>query len=380
MTALLWMALVFLQSAQGAQGAQAARPAPAAAEGGPALSAGRVEIVLYSDFQCPFCALLAGPMRQLQASGVDGVDVVVRFKNFPLAMHPASPLAHQAALAAKQQGRFWEMHDLLFANQRKVTRDDLVGYARRLNLDVDRFQSDMGSEATKAAIAADEADGTRLNITGTPTYYINGRTYVGARSYDQLKALVTGETRRIRALADVTDSMLSLGPPDAAIVIELFADLESPVSPPALSVIDDVMRRHPGEVRLQFRNLPLSFHPGAAAAHEGAMAAAKAGRFWEFARGVLASPHPPGTADLVALAGRLGLDEAAFAQAVAQHRYAPRVDADLDLARKRGIRGSPALLVNGRRIDGAPTAAVLTQYVETELMARHSDRLDWKHP
>jgi predicted DsbA family dithiol-disulfide isomerase len=101
------------------------------------------------------------------------------------------------------------------------------------------------------------------------------------------------------------------------------------------------------------------------------MTAARAGRFWEFARGVLDSPQPPGDRDLIALAGRLGLDETAFADAIAHHRYAARVDADLELARARGVRGSPALLVNGRRIDGVPTPSMLSQYVEAALMARH---------
>jgi protein-disulfide isomerase len=362
----LWA--LFVVAAQGAQ-ARGLAPAPVAA-----VPADRVEVVLFSDFQCPFCAALAQPVRQLETKGVDGIPVVVRFRHFPLAMHPHAPLAHEAALAAMQQGKFWEMHDLLFANQRKAERDDVVGYARALGLDLDRFQKDMDSAETKARIASDQADGQRLGITATPTYFINGKPYVGARSYDQLTTLIAGERRRTRALSEVTDAMVSIGPAAAPVIIELFADLESPVSASALAVVDDVLRRYPSDVRLQFRNMPLSFHPGAARAHEAAMTAAKDGRFWEFARGVLASP-PAGDRDLTALAGRVGLDEAAFERTLAEHRYAARVEADLALARTRGIRGSPALLVNGRRIDGVPTLSTLTQYVDAELMTRHAARL-----
>src|SRR5260221_12861382 len=86
----------------------------------------RVEIVLVSAFQCPFCAHFAPAIRALQANGLDDTPAAIQFKNFPLSMHPNSQLAHQAALAAREQGKFWEMHDLLFANQSKVQREDLL--------------------------------------------------------------------------------------------------------------------------------------------------------------------------------------------------------------------------------------------------------------
>src|SRR5712671_5100774 len=88
----------------------------------PAPPPARVEIVLYSDFQCPFCAQFAQSYRELQTKGVDGVEMAVQFRNFPLSIHPRAQLAHQAAAAAKAQGKFWEMHDLLFANQQRAQR------------------------------------------------------------------------------------------------------------------------------------------------------------------------------------------------------------------------------------------------------------------
>ncbi len=167
--------------------------------------ADRVEIVLFSDFQCPFCAVLAQPVRELEAKGVDGTGITVTFKHFPLSIHPQAALAHRAALAATQQGKFWEMHDLLFANQRKAERDDVLEYARRLGLDLDRFQKDLDSDETRARIASDQAEGETLHVTGTPTYYVNGKPYFGARSYEQLKLLIAGSQRRARAMSDVTD-------------------------------------------------------------------------------------------------------------------------------------------------------------------------------
>jgi len=352
MTPLL-LALTMAQAAAAAV-PQPAQPAP-------------VEIVVFSDFQCPYCALFAQPFRELQAAGVEGVRTTVTFKHFPLSIHPRAPLAHRASLAAGEQGKFWEMHDLLFANQQRIQRDDLVGYARQLGLDVARFSKTLDEERLQKVIDADLAEGERLRVSGTPTFFVNGQPYVGTKTYAQLKQLVDGEFRRARAIAEIGDDVTSRGPADAAVTIELYADLQSPVTGPATAVIDDVMRRYPGQIRLQFRNFPLAFHPQAALAHEAAMAAAREGRFWEFLRYALDHQDSLREQDLVALAGRLGMDVDRFTATMRERRYAPRVDADVRAAASKGIRGSPAIVVNGRRIDGVPNLRVLVDYVDSAL-------------
>ena len=175
------------------------------------------------------------------------------------------------------------------------------------------------------------------------------------------------EHRRSRALAEITDELISKGPAAAPVTLEVFVDLQSPVSRPAVAVINDVMKRYPSAVRLQFRNFPLSFHPQAALAHEAAMAAAREGRFWEFAAYVLDHQDALREQDLIALAGRLGLDSQSFAETIREHRYAPRVEADVLAGFGKGIRGSPVILVNGRRIDGVPSLQILSEYVEAAL-------------
>ena len=105
--------------------AQVAAATPVATDEGAPLPP--VDIVLYSDFQCPFCQQFAQPVRELLSKGIDGVKTIVTFKHFPLSIHPNAQIAHQASIAAKAQGKFWEMHDLLFANQQRVQKDDLVG-------------------------------------------------------------------------------------------------------------------------------------------------------------------------------------------------------------------------------------------------------------
>ena len=244
--------------------------------------------------------------------------------------------------------------------------------AKKLGLDMVRFEKDLDSDRVKQIVAADLAEGNKLGVNGTPTYTINGKAYSGTRPLAQLKQLIGGEQRRARALAEITDSVMSKGPTDAPVTLEVFVDLQSPVSPPAIDVVNQVMQRYPATVRLQFRNCPLSFHPQAALAHEAAMTAARQGHFWEFATYILGHQDSLREQDLIAYAGSLGLDATQFAATIHDHRYAPKVDADVMAGLNRGIRGSPVILVNTKRIDGVPSLQMLTEYVEAELTAQRT--------
>ena len=189
-----------------------------------------VEILVFSDFQCPFCAQFAAPIRELNAKGVEGVSMKLEFKQFPLSFHADSQLAHQAALGAGEQGKFWEMHDLLFANQSALKYNDLVRYAEKLHLDVARFKKDIDSDRLKQVVERDKADGAKRGVNGTPTFFVNGKEYTGTRSFDQLKQLVRDEQRRTRALAEIGEELMTKGSPNSAVTVQFFADLQSPVS------------------------------------------------------------------------------------------------------------------------------------------------------
>ncbi len=232
---------------------------------------------------------------------------------------------------------------------------------------MNRFRKDLDSDRFKQMIERDKGEGAKRGVTGTPTFFINGKTYSGKKSYDQLKQLVQGEQKRMWSLTEITDKQMSKGPADAPITLEFFADLESPVTRPANAVLTDLMARYPDTVRLQFRNFPLAFHPQAGLAHEAAMDAARQGRFWEFETFILDHQDSLREQDLVAYAAQLGLDEKKFAETIQQRRYSGRVDADLEDGAKRGLRGSPVIFVNKKRIDGVPSLAMLTEYVEAEL-------------
>jgi len=133
----------------------------------------KVTIVEFSDFQCPFCTRAADVVTQIKQKYGDKVRFV--FRQYPLPMHGDAHLAAQAALAAHQQGKFWEYHDLLFANQRALTRSSLEDYAKQANLNVDQLKKALDDQSLKAAVDADLKLGEEVNVSGTPTVFINGK-------------------------------------------------------------------------------------------------------------------------------------------------------------------------------------------------------------
>jgi protein-disulfide isomerase len=163
---------------------------------------------------------------------------------------------------------------------------------------------------------------------------------------------------------------MSKGPASAPVTVEFYADLESPVSRSASYVLDELTSKYPAAVRVQFRNYPLSFHPLAAMAHDAAMTAAREGHFWAMANYVFDHQESAREQDLIAYAGRLGIDTTKFAETLKSRRYSPRIDADLADGFQRGVHGSPVIYVNGNKIDGVPSLQSLTEYVETALAAK----------
>jgi protein-disulfide isomerase len=333
----------------------------------PAATEPEAVIQVFSDFQCPYCKQFAGPVREFETKGVEGIRTKVEFKNFPLGFHQFAQLAAQAAVAAGEQNKFWEMHDLLFANQNALKREDLLKYAESLKLDLPSFTRDLDSDRVKKIIDADKAEAAGKKVQGTPTFFVNGKEYSGSKSYEELARLVRTDVYRKTALAEISDASMSKGPAKAPVTIEFFADLESPVTPIASRVLDELMAKYPAKIRLQFRNFPLSFHPQATLTHTAAMTAARDGHFWEMAEYVLDHQDSVREQDLIAYAGRLGMNEVQFAETVQKRKYTPRVDADIEDGFRRGVRGSPVIFIGGHQIDGVPSMQMLTKYVDAEL-------------
>jgi 2-hydroxychromene-2-carboxylate isomerase len=132
-----------------------------------------VTIVEYSDFQCPYCSAAHPELERLVREFEGQVKLV--FKHFPLSSHLRAVAAARAAEAARRQGKFWEMHDVLFAHQRELEDTDLERYAGTIGLDMERFKRDFASSEVQERVEADRDEGLKLGIEGTPTIYVNGR-------------------------------------------------------------------------------------------------------------------------------------------------------------------------------------------------------------
>jgi Na+/H+ antiporter NhaA len=154
-----------------------------------------VELVEYGDFECPYCGRAEPIVRELLSD--HGEDVLFAFRHLPLTdVHAHAQTAAEASEAAGAQGRFWEMHDLLLANQGALEPMDLLGYADQIGLDVPRFRDELRRRIYAPRVAEDVADADASQVTGTPTFFINGRRHHGAYDIATLEAAIRAARQR----------------------------------------------------------------------------------------------------------------------------------------------------------------------------------------
>lgn len=147
----------------------------------------RLVLLEYGDYECPFCAQALSIVDSLR--DLLGQSFRYVFRNFPLTdVHPHAVLAARAAEAAALQGRFWEMHHLLYLNQPLLRPDSLLGYAKSLRLDLDAYTRDLQGQPVQDRILQDMRGAMQAGVHGTPTFYINGRRYDGPISERALLA------------------------------------------------------------------------------------------------------------------------------------------------------------------------------------------------
>jgi protein-disulfide isomerase len=145
-----------------------------------------VTIEEFSDFQCPFCARSVPVLKQIMADFPGQVRWV--FRHFPvISSHPQAALVHMAVLAAGKQGRFWEMHDAVFENRDRVSRQELLGYARKMGLDLNAFEASLQDRSLMTRIETDYNEGADRLVRATPTFFVNGRKIEGALPYPMFR-------------------------------------------------------------------------------------------------------------------------------------------------------------------------------------------------
>ena len=159
----------------------------------------RITLIEFSDFECPFCSAAEKQVDVVMAAYPKDVKLI--YKQFPLSMHPHAQIAAQASLAAREQGKFWEMYEILFKNFRQLSRNNILAMAKQLGLDIDKFQADLDSGKFKKEVDKDIADGEAANVYGTPAFYINGKQYNGEVSLAALKPILAAELKGEKTVA-----------------------------------------------------------------------------------------------------------------------------------------------------------------------------------
>jgi protein-disulfide isomerase len=164
-------------------------------EGAPVLgpAAAPVTIVEFSDFQCPYCVAAVPQIQALMKEFPTQVKLI--FKQYPLDNHSQAAFAATAALAAQNQGKFWQMHDALFTHHGDLSVPSVLALAKGLGLDMPRFQTDLKSPAVEQIVKRDIADGDRAGVPGTPTLYIDGQRFNGPVTLEVLRPVIEAELK-----------------------------------------------------------------------------------------------------------------------------------------------------------------------------------------
>jgi protein-disulfide isomerase len=367
-----------------------------------------VTIVEFSDFQCPFCGRVNPTLSKLMKEYPGKIRVF--FKHFPLAFHQDAPLASQAALAAGAQGKFWEMHDKLFENQQSLKRPDLERYAQDLGLDMGRFKEALDKGTYKARVDADTALGAQVGVSGTPAFFLNGRSLVGAQSYEKFKEVVDEEIATAEKLlakgtprnklydtflASATAAAPAAGtpppgaprPPPASnevykvvlgdspskggpapkVTIVEFSEFQCPFCSRVGPTVAKILDTYKDDVQIVFKHLPLSFHNNAENAALAAEAARQQGKFWELHDRMFANQMALDRPSLEKHAQELGLDLAKFKAAMDDPKVKERVEADKKQAAQFGASGTPTFFVNGRKLVGAQPFESFQAVIDQEI-------------
>jgi protein-disulfide isomerase len=150
-----------------------------------------ITIVEFSDFECPFCVRAEKTVTDVLAAYPGKIRLV--YRDFPLPMHPKAPKAAEASHCAEAQGKYWELHDKMFAANGKIEVPDLKQYAREVGIDGDKFDKSLDSGEMAKAVKDNQEAGSKLGVTGTPAFFINGRSLTGAQPLEEFKGIIDAE-------------------------------------------------------------------------------------------------------------------------------------------------------------------------------------------
>ncbi len=342
----------------------------------------KVTLVEFADFQCPYCARATEVVNQVLERYPDDVRYV--FKQLPLtSIHRFAEPAARAAFAAERQGKYWEMHDILFENYRALDDASLKKYAAQIGLDVARFEKDMVDPEIAARVQADMTEAQTLGVNSTPSFFMNGHRVPSwdlqtmssliekARAGEDIGVAVAAANDAIRErqmaarraqqqrneqLAtqvfdiDITGAPIK-GSADAPVTIVEFGDFQCPFCANSQALLNQVLEAYPGKVRLAFKHLPLiQIHPNARPAAIASLAALEQGKFWEMREMLYKNYNKLNRETILQIAREVGLDMPKFEAAFTAEKNASVVDKDIADSRSALVSGTPTYFINGKRV------------------------------
>lgn len=371
-----------------------------------------VTLVVFTDFQCPFCGRLNDTLEELRKDfGAAQLRIVA--KHFPLAFHQEARPAAEAAVAVRSlygDERFWEFGAAAFPTLSK-RKGDWKTVARQLGLSTSRLQQVIDGGAPARQVEADVKLGQSIGVRGTPASFVNGIALSGARPKADFAEVITEQLTAAKAkrAAGVPASRVSAqltaenftkptprgsrakrpspaddktiwhvpvgtsptqGPATALVTVVTFAEFQCPFCGRLQPTLQSLRAKFGGDLRLVFKHNPLPFHKRAEpAAHFTAEAFAQRGDrgFWEAHDLLFQHMRELEDDDLRGYAAQLRLDPARTMSAVQRRAHQATIDADAALARQVEARGTPTSFVNGRKVAGAQPLDVFETVVKQEL-------------
>jgi protein-disulfide isomerase len=355
---------------------------------GPANAA--VTIVVFSDFECPYCKRFEAVLDRLRKT----YDVRVVWRDLPGGAHPrAEPAAQLARAALDQRGEtgFWEVHDALFASK-TLEEEDFDRIANASGLDVAKALKAVRTHAFRKEIDRDYAVSDDFDVAGTPHSFVNGRRVIGAWSYDRIARIVDAESKRAKGVTgQVYDTLTKDGVPrgtpmektiedgpgapfrgatKAKVTIQEVGDYQCPFCKRADATIEKLLEAYPGQLKIVWRDDPIPSHadaPLAAEAAREAFAQKGSAGFTRMQKLLFENQKALGRADLDRYAAIVGLDAPRFARALDTHVHRAAVEADGKRALDAGVTGTPAFFIGPYYVSGAAPYAKLRRRVDLAL-------------
>lgn len=377
-----------------------------------------VTIVMWSDYQCPFCTRVEPTITRILNE--HRADVRVVWRDNPLPFHQNAGPAAQAAREAFAQGgndKFWQMHGVLFENQESLARADLDRYATQIGLNPQRFRAALDGNTHQAGITADQAAAAALGARGTPAFFINGRQLMGAQPYEAFDTVVREEiataqgmirngTPRNRVYATLMRGARTSPAPEpqqpnkapeqapqqpdpaaiyrvpvgespvkgsanALVTIVEFSEFQCPFCSRVQPTMAQIRERWGDDVRIVFKHNPLPFHDNAMPAAEASIEVQEQlgdDAFYRYHDVLFQNQGDLTRENLERWATDLGrINIGRFRAALDEHTHRGRIEADQQLARSLGASGTPSFFINGRNLRGAQPFPAFEAVINEEL-------------